>query len=75
MKTIKLDIKELNEYKHDYLINIFSLPDYYGRNFDAFYDCLTDLNKIKVEIINQDCANEFSTKIINILTSVDNVIF
>lgn len=75
MKNIKLDIKELNEYKHDYLINIFNLPKYYGRNFDAFYDCLTDLNKIKVEIINQDYANEFSTNIINILKSLDNVIF
>lgn len=27
---------------HDYLFARLGLPDYYGRNLDALYDCLTE---------------------------------
>ena len=42
MKKIILDfsgIKTLYEL-HDLFENTFSLPDYYGRNMDALWDCL-----------------------------------
>jgi len=41
---------------HDIFVRALNLPSYYGRNFDALYDVLTDTTisnkKIKVEIIN-----------------------
>ena len=30
---------------HDSLSRQLSLPDWYGRNLDALYDCLTDLHE------------------------------
>lgn len=27
---------------HDYLQQVLHLPDYYGKNLDALYDCLTE---------------------------------
>ncbi len=30
---------------HSYLKKALSFPDYYGRNLDALYDCLTDLQE------------------------------
>ena len=42
MKYITLDfagIKSLWQL-HEYFIGVFELPDYYGRNMDALWDCL-----------------------------------
>lgn len=40
---IELDGHKIKEYSHEYLIKTLDLPDYYGRNLDALYDCLTDI--------------------------------
>lgn len=42
MKKILLDFSEIKTlYElHDLFENVFSLPDYYGRNMDALWDCL-----------------------------------
>ena len=42
MKTFVLDFTGLeNKYQlHDYLRETLSLPDYYGHNLDALWDCL-----------------------------------
>ena len=47
METIYLDGGRLarREEAHDYLSTVLSLPDYYGRNLDALFDCLTDLTE------------------------------
>lgn len=38
MRYIQLNGRECTN--HDYLIKKISLPNYYGRNLDALYDCL-----------------------------------
>ena len=47
-----IDIKSLQGL-HQYLKEVFSLPDYYGNNMDALWDCLTDMvgEPIHIEII------------------------
>lgn len=43
-KLIKLNFKEINS-EDDFqnlLIHTFDLPYYYGKNEDAFWDCLTE---------------------------------
>ena len=35
---------------HAYLKKALSLPEYYGMNWDALYDCLTDMEGKRVEI-------------------------
>lgn len=53
MKHIVLDGKEIKKESHDYLIKKLDLPDYYGRNLDALYDCLTDIGiETEIEMIN-----------------------
>ena len=44
MREIILDARELVEKEpaHIYLAEMFEFPDYYGRNLDALYDCLTE---------------------------------
>lgn len=34
---------------HEYLKEMLTFPDYYGKNLDALYDCLTDLKDVQVE--------------------------
>ena len=45
MKVFIIDAKRLAEKTaaHEYLKSLFDFPDYYGKNLDALYDCLSDL--------------------------------
>ena len=42
MNTITLDFSGIKSYweLHEYFKDIFQLPDYYGHNMDALWDCL-----------------------------------
>ena len=41
---VTLDFENINnkEELHSYLKEKLALPDYYGKNLDALYDCLTE---------------------------------
>ena len=58
---IVLDASFLGEREaaHDYLQEMLGLPDYYGRNLDALYDCLTDFNDLTLVIVNSEYAGEY----------------
>lgn len=45
MKKILLDfgVADSQEQVHDYLALVLDFPEYYGKNLDALYDCLTDI--------------------------------
>lgn len=43
---------------HDYLKEVLALPDYYGRNLDALYDCLTELDETEIQFVNLDAAGD-----------------
>ena len=38
------------ETSHEYLKKALNFPEYYGKNLDALYDCLTDLDETVIEI-------------------------
>lgn len=50
MHYIEIDGKLIKKDGHDYLKKALNFPDYYGKNLDALYDCLTDIG-VDTEII------------------------
>ena len=43
---------------HTQLAETFRFPDYYGRNLDALYDCLTELDETEIRFVNLDAAGD-----------------
>ena len=65
MKSVILDAKKMlkKEKMHEYFAKKFDLPEYYGRNLDALFDCLCEINeptliKLKNEKFLDDSAKE-----------------
>ncbi|MBQ2665490.1 barstar family protein [Methanobrevibacter sp.] len=52
-----LDGKLIKQRGHDYLMEALDLPDYYGKNLDALYDCLTE-REFEIELINAGEVDE-----------------
>ncbi|MBE6499284.1 MAG: ribonuclease inhibitor [Methanobrevibacter thaueri] len=48
---MQLNGKLIKKEGHEYLKKALNLPDHYGKNLDALYDCLTEM-KCEIEIIN-----------------------
>ena len=53
-----------SESAHVYLEEELNFPDYYGRNLDALYDCLTDLRDIRIKIDVDGNQNEYLSRIL-----------
>ena len=53
MKIIELDLTDCGSvYEiHERIQKAFGFPEWYGRNWDAFWDCLTDMYGSKVNIV------------------------
>ena len=52
---------------HAQLAETFRFPDYYGRNLDALYDCLTDVQEdARIRLVNAE-ALEWQGNVLQIL--------
>ncbi len=68
MKRIELDFKDLFTPRqiHEYIAEKLDFPDYYGKNLDALYDCLTDIcEDTHITIKNYDILDYRENRIIN----------
>lgn len=54
---MELDGKLIKKDGHDYLKEVLNFPDYYGKNLDALYDCLTEIS-CEIELINSEEVEE-----------------
>ena len=59
-----LDGRLIKKEAHDYLMRELNFPDYYGKNLDALYDCLTEI-ECEIELIN---AGEVDKDILDTFT-------
>lgn len=55
-----------SERAHIYLAEELDFPDYYGRNLDALYDCLTDLRNVRIKIDVDGNENAYLTRILQV---------
>lgn len=69
----RIDIDELRitnkKDLHSYMKEVFEFPEYYGKNLDALYDCLCEVEEDK-DIVFTDrslrsiCDNEYAFKVL-----------
>ena len=73
MKQITLDGNILADAAqvHDYLKEVLNFPEYYGKNLDALYDCLTDLNDTELIITAPEEDGAVFQKILRIFKAAD----
>ena len=73
MKQITLDGNILADIAqvHDYLKEMLEFPEYYGKNLDALYDCLTDLVDVEITITTPDEDGAIFQKILRIFKAAD----
>ena len=52
MNIIVIDGRKMTdrETAHNYLKKKLALPDYYGRNLDALFDCLCEMNNVQIVV-------------------------
>ena len=55
MRKVILDCEKLLERRqaHLYLADLLDFPDYYGKNLDALFDCLTELPECTIILQNE----------------------
>ena len=54
---MQLDGELIKKDGHDYLAEALNFPDYYGKNLDALYDCLTEID-CEIELINASAVDK-----------------
>ena len=60
MRNIILDIEKMRSLPmlHKYLHTALALPEYYGANLDALYDCLTEISEPTELVVPKKVADE-----------------
>ena len=54
---MELDGLKIRQSGHDYLAEKLNLPDWYGRNLDALYDCLCEMD-IDIELSSPELVDD-----------------
>lgn len=65
---VTLDARQLDErgQAHAYLKAMLSLPDYYGNNLDALYDCLTEMRELEVTFVRTEGTGGYFPRVYRI---------
>ena len=73
MKQIFLDGNILADIAqvHDYIKEMLDFPEYYGKNLDALYDCLTDLMDVEITITAPEEDGAIFQKVLRVFKAAD----
>lgn len=65
---IVLDAKKMVRKKetHEYLQQMLDLPEYYGKNLDALYDCLTEMGPEVFFFENAGEGSDYFRKVLRV---------
>ena len=72
MKTVILDCEKLlqKEQAHIYLAEVLGFPDYYGKNLDALFDCLTEMGECNIVLQREGAVrltDSYGAKVLKVL--------
>lgn len=72
VKTVILDCEKLlqKEQAHIYLAEILGFPDYYGKNLDALFDCLTEMGECNILLKGEGAVHKtdsYGAKVLKVL--------
>ncbi len=73
-KIINLDFDKYTSSRqvHDYLHWELDLPDHYGNNLDALYDCLTDIDEtVYIFIHNYDILDHYQNDLVSAMEDAE----
>ena len=59
MKEYRIDCTQMTDRTsaHEYLAKVFSFPEWYGKNLDALFDLLRDMDESLIVIENTDALS------------------
>ena len=54
---------------HEYLAQMLDFPEYYGKNLDALFDCLTELSDCTIVLMGKETLspNSYGTKVVKVI--------
>ena len=55
------------EEAHEYLKEVFEFPEYYGRNLDALYDFLSEMEDVIVEVKNFSEEHVYMKQVLRVM--------
>ena len=78
VKKVVIDCEKLlqKEQAHLHLAEVFDFPDYYGKNLDALFDCLTELGECTIDFVGENILHEadsYGIKMLRVLEEAAQV--
>ncbi len=69
---LNFDGKKTKEQIHSHIAQAMALPDHYGHNADALYDCLTEISEPTcIGIYNADVSNGYLATITEVMKDAE----
>ena len=47
------------------------MPEHYGENLDALYDCLTEMGKTEIYVLHGDAVKGYGKRVVRVLLAAE----